>query len=285
MKELVIFTIATLTFLNGTNAQNIGSLNLSAGKKYAVENKVTTSSTSEMMGQSMETNATVTSLYNISLDELRDNTYKMTNTISALRMSMSTVGQNVNFDSEKKEDMDGPIGSALKGYINQPQPVVMDLSGNIIIAKDEDSTLATDSSKQAEIVLKQLGDPREQGFGAKMAFLPVPKNIAPGNVWQDSTSGNGVTKLTNYEVKSINGNVATISISGTEKRDTKMEMNSMEISTKTTGKFTGEGTVDITTGVVQHTNITEDASGNISVMGQDIPTAIKVTSETTVKSI
>lgn len=285
MKELMLFTIAALILLNVVNAQNNGSLNLSAGKKYAVENKVTTSSTSEMMGQSMETNATVTSVYSISLGELKDNNYKMTNTISALRMSISSVGQNVNFDSEKKEDMDGPVGSAIKGYINHPQPVVMDQSGNIIIAKEDDSTKATDSSKQAEIVLKQLGDPREQGFGAKMAFLPVPKNIAQGNIWQDSTSGNGVIRLTKYEVKSINGNIATISISGTEKRDTKMEINNMEISTKTMDTFTGEGTVDITTGVVQHTNITEDASGNISVMGQDIPTTIKVTSETTVKSI
>jgi hypothetical protein len=285
MKELMLFTIAALTLLNVVNAQNSGSLNLSAGKKYAVENKVTTLSTSEMMGQSMETNATVTSVFSISLGKLKDNNYEMTNTISAVRMSMSTVGQNVNFDSDKKEDMDGPIGSAIKGYVNHPQPVVMDQSGTIIIAREDDSTQATDSSKQAEIILKQLGDPLEQGFGAKMAFLPVPKNIAKGNLWQDSTSGNGVTRLTKYEVKSINGKIAAISISGTEKRDTKMEMNNLDISTKTTGTFTGEVTVDITTGVIQHTNITEDASGNISVLGQDIPTTIKVTSETTVKSI
>ena len=285
MKELVLSTLATLTLLTGINAQNNGSLNLSAGKKFLVENKVTTTSTSEMMGQSMETNASVTSAYTISLDGLKDNNYKMTNSISALRMSMSTVGQNVNFDSEKKEDMDGPIGTALKGYINQPQSVVMDQSGNIILAKDDDSTKATDSSKQTEIVLKQLGDPREQGFGAKIAFLPLPKNIARDNAWQDSTSEDGVTKVTKYEVKAINGNIATISISGTEKRDTKMEMNTMEISTKTSGKFTGEETVDIITGVVQHNNLSEDSAGTISVMGQDIPTTIKVTSETTVKSL
>jgi hypothetical protein len=57
----------------------------------------------------------------------------------------------------------------------------------------------------------------------------------------------------------------------------------MEIGTKTTGTFTGEQTVDVTTGVISKNNLTADAKGTISVMGQDIPTTVKATSVTTVK--
>ncbi|MEO7121371.1 MAG: hypothetical protein ABIY62_09755, partial [Ginsengibacter sp.] len=89
--------------------------------------------------------------------------------------------------------------------------------------------------------------------------------------------------VSNYVIKEINGNDAVVGITGTENRDTKMEMQGMEIGTKTTGTFTGEQTVDLTTGVISKNNIAADAKGTISAMGQDIPTTIKVASVTTVK--
>ena len=54
-------------------------------------------------------------------------------------MNMTTMGQNISFDSDKKEDMDGEMGSSLKDYINHPNAVVMDKSGNIILADKTDS--------------------------------------------------------------------------------------------------------------------------------------------------
>jgi hypothetical protein len=116
-----------------------------------------------------------------------------------------------------------------------------------------------------------------------MAFMPVSKTIKAGDSWQDSVSANGVTKVTNYVVKQINGNNATLSVSGTETRDTKIEMQGMEINTKTKGIFSGERTVDITNGIISQNNSTMNASGNVSVMGQEIPTKVKATSVTTVK--
>jgi hypothetical protein len=64
-----------------------------------------------------------------------------------------------------------------------------------------------------------------------------------------------------------------------------MENQGMEITTKTTGKFTGEEKVDISTGVVQSNTSTIDASGIVGVMGQELPTSSKVTSTTTVKPL
>ena len=43
----------------------------------------------------------------------------------------------MNFDSDKKEDMDGEMGNTFKNYINQPKPVVMDKSGNVIVSSSE----------------------------------------------------------------------------------------------------------------------------------------------------
>ena len=64
-----------------------------------------------------------------------------------------------------------------------------------------------------------------------------------------------------------------------------MEMQGMEINTKTTGTFSGEQTADVNTGIINQNNLTADAKGTISVMGQEIPTTVKATSTTTVKTL
>ena len=284
MKKIIFFTAAMMGFSAGTFAQNGGIINLAKGQKYVVENKVTTKSNSEIQGQSMESNADITSVYAIEVNDLNGNNYNMTNSISAIKMNMSSMGQSMNFDSDKKEDMDGEIGSKFRNYINQPKAVVMDKSGNVIISKQEDTANENDTSTQTEMILKQMGgDPAEQGYSAKMAFVPIPKNAKPGTTWKDSTSEDGITRVTNYSVKEIKGNAATISILGTEKRDTKMEMQGMEINTKTTGKFSGEEMIELTTGVVLQNNLSADSAGTIYAMGQEIPTTATVTSVTTVK--
>ena len=284
MKKIIVLGLATFGYISISFSQNNnGVLSLKKGQKYVVETKVTTTSSSEMQGQSMETNADVSTIYNIQVDDVKDNNYSMTNSISAVKLNMTTMGQTVNFDSDKKEDMDGEMGGNFKSYINHPNPVVMDKSGNIIIP-DKSDTVKNDSSvNAASVMLKQLGDPEQQGYGAAMAFAPIQKNIKPGTAWRDSTSKDGIVKVTNYTVKDVKGKIATVAISGTETRDVKMQMQGMEINTKTNGKFSGEETVDITTGVVQQNDTTMDATGNIYVMGQEIPTTVKATSVTTVK--
>jgi hypothetical protein len=297
MRKNILFTFVILVIAAGCSHKISGTtsvtphkeetkaaINLTKSQKYVVENKITTSSTSEMQGQSMETTADVTTIYNIEVDDVKDN-YNMTNKIAAIKMNMTTMGQNISFDSDKKEDMNGEMGTSLKDYINHPNAVVMDKSGNIILANKTDSSKKDEAASPTLMMIKQMGDPEQQGYGAKMAFILIPKKAKEGTSWQDSTSKDGVIKVTNYVVKNINGNTVTLSISGTEIRDTKIEMQGMEIGTKTNGKFSGEETVDITTGVILQNNSTMDASGNISVMGQEIPTKVKATSVTTVKPI
>ena len=277
MKKITLFTIAVTFISMGLFAQDNRSLNLKKGQKYVVENKISTKSSTEMQGQSMEANADITSTYNIEVKEVVADNYNLTNTVTAVKMNMTQMGQEMNFDSEKKEDIDGPIGSALKDYIKQPKEVVIDKSGKIISQKTDEKADSTN------MIAKQLGNFEATGYGADMAFESLPPNAKAGSTWTSKKDNAGISKTTNYTVKSINGNLATLSLSGDITSDTKMENQGMEITTKTTGKFSGEEIVDITTGVIQSNTSTVDASGIIGVMGQELPTSSKITSTTTVK--
>lgn len=276
MKKITLLFAASMALSTAINAQTNASLQLAKGQKYQVENKMETTSSTEMQGQTMETKANIASTYNIAVNDKTGDNYKLTNTISRIVMNMSMMGNEINFDSDKKEDMAGTMGQGLKDYINKPQQLQMDNTGKIITQPDADSSISQ--------IAKQLNF-AANGYGAQMTFLALPKNLKPGITWSEKTDDNGITRNTNYTVKDINGNIATISFTGTVSTDTKMEQQGMEISTKTSGKFSGEEKVDSKTGVIQSSNTTGDATGTVSAMGQDFPTSSKVTSTTIVKAL
>jgi hypothetical protein len=276
MKKITILFTAAICISTAINAQTTASLQLAKGQKYLVDNKMETTSSTEMQGQTMETKANIASTYKIVVNDKTGDNYNLTNTISRIVMNMSMMGNEINFDSDKKEDMSGQMGEGLKDVVNHPQNVVIDHTGKII------NQPATDSSVSQ--IAKQLNF-AASGYGAQMAFLALPKNLKPGTTWTEKTDDNGITRTTNYTIKEVNGNIATVTFTGTVATDTKMQQQGMEITTKTSGKFSGEEKVDSKSGVIQSSNTIADASGTVSAMGQDFPTSSKVNSTTTVKSL
>ncbi len=275
MKKITLFFWAVVLFSATSPAQTNGSLKLSKGQKYLVDNTISTTTSTQVQGQSMDTKSDIASVYSIEVKDEGNESYHLTNTITNIKMNMTMMGNDINFDSDNKEDMDGQIGSSLKDYINQPKEVQIDNSGNIITKPSADTSAESGVAKQFNF--------DASGYGAQMAFLALPKDPKVGATWADSTDNSGITKSTTYTIKDITGNIATVSFSGMLATQKTMEQQGMEVSTKTTGKFSGEEKVDTNTGVVQSNTTTSEASGTVSAMGQDFPTSAKITSTTTVK--
>jgi hypothetical protein len=283
MKKISLLAIMALTISMGVFAQNNASVNLKKGQKYVIENKSSTHSSTEVQGQSMESTIDATTTFNVEVKDVAGNNYNLTNILSAVKMNMGQMGQTIEFDSQKKEDLEGPMGSALKDYINKPKSIVIDKSGKVIPQKEDKKADSTDNA--ANMIAKQLGNFEESGYGAEMAFEALPANIKVGSTWSNKTDNDGIVKTTNYIVTAISGNLATISLTGTLTTDKKMEMQGMEMTVKSTGKFSGVEIADIKTGVVQSNTSTTDATGTVNAMGQEFPTSTKVTSTTTVKTL
>jgi len=276
MKKITLLFSAAFGFSMTIMAQSNGSLQLAKGQKYVVENKLTTTSNTQVQGQAMESNADISTVYNIEVKDMTSNKINLSNTISNLKMNMTMMGQSINFDSDSTNDMNGEIGKTLKDYINQPKGVAIDHSGHFIASTDTSATSG----------FAQQMDFEASGYGAEMAFLALPKNAKAGDSWTDNYSGDSsIKKTTTYTIKNIADNVATVSLTGTVANTKTMEQNGMEISTKTTGKFSGEEKVNTKTGVIESGNWTIDSAGTVTAMGQDFPTTTKVTSTTTVKTL
>ncbi|MDE3183016.1 MAG: hypothetical protein KGM16_06310 [Bacteroidota bacterium] len=276
MKKIQIFFAASICFSTATIAQTNASLKLPTGKTYQVENKLETSSSTDVQGQTMESKANITSTYKIDVKNKTGENYNLTNTLSHINMSMSMMGQDINFDSDSTSDMKGEFGSALKDYVNQPKDLTINNSSKIVSA-DSTDTSATGIAKRLNLA--------QTGYGTQLAFLPLPENPKVGTSWTENTNSDGMSRTTNYTIKDISGDIATIAFTGTDSVQTTMEQQGMEIATKTTGKVVGEEKVDIKTGVIQSGSSTGDASGTVSAMGQDFPMKTKITSTTTVKEL
>lgn len=276
MKKIQLLFVAAISFSMTTLAQSKTGLKLPTGKTYQVENKLETSSSTEVQGQTMESKANITTTYKIDIKNKTGNNYNLTNTISHINMNMSMMGQDINFDSDSSSDMNGEFGSTLKDYINQPKDIEIDNSGKIVSA-DSTDTSATGIAQRLNLA--------QTGYGTQLAFLPLPANAKTGTTWKETINSDGTSKTNNYTIKDISGNVATISFTGTDTVETTMKQQGMDISTKTHGKVVGEEKVDMRTGVVQSGSSTSDASGTVSAMGQNFPMSTKITSTTTVKEL
>ncbi len=274
LKTINLFATAAILTCSVSFAQTNNKLDLKKGQKYLVENNSSTYSTTEVQGQPMEVTIKATTTYQIEVTDNKDNLYNLTNTIKNVKMELTQMGQQVNFDSDKKEDLDGPMGSAFKTYLGVPQKVTINNQGDLM----------TEASKKTDKSATPLGDFESTGFGASMAFQALPKELKVGQTWKGSKTADGTITNTNYTVKAINGDFATLTISGDMDINKKMEQMGMEMTAKSKGKFTGEEVVNIKTSIIQSQSMVINSDGNIEVMGQELPTSAKVTSITSVKN-
>jgi hypothetical protein len=281
MKKSSLIVTLSLAISTASFAQT-GTISLNKGQKFSVENKITAVSNQEIMGQSMESKADINTLSTIEVKEVKDNNFDLINNILRMKASMNAMGQDMGFDSDKKEDLESDKGPDLRNIINHPKSVTIDKSGKVISGKKTEAK--SDPQDMTGMLTKLLGDnPNDDGYGVSMIFLTLPKNVAVGYSWVDSSSKEGIKKSTTYTVKEIKGSEAVISFTGTTETNTKSEMQGVEVTSNIKGSLKGEETVDTTTGVLKTKNTNIESSGTLSAQGMDIPMTTKITSSISVK--
>jgi hypothetical protein len=197
-----------------------------------------------------------------------------------MKAKMSAMGNDINFDSDKKEDMAGEYAASFKDIINNPKSVVINRSGKILNSNKPEIKSTDAQSNIMKMMLDQLlGDPEETGYGIDLAFVSTPSKIITGYNWTDSSNIQGIQKFTTYTVKEIKGSEAVITITGILNTDVKSQIQGMDIANKSKGNLTGEAIVDIATGVIKQKTTTLESQGSVSVVSQglDIPMTTKVT--------
>jgi len=266
----VLLFVSVISF-----AQKTGKLALSKGQKFLQEINGNVLITQSVMGQSIESKIDMASVNTIEVKDIKDTGYSLTYTITKLKMNMSAMGQDMNYDSDKK-DNDSTMGKGMSKLLNNPKKVDIDLMGKVTNAAKDTNDTNTDGDMMSGLQ-SMLGNPD--------AFLIIPSKVKVGYSWSDSVNKDDTKSNTIYTIKELKGNDATVSVKGTMQVSQKAQAQNMEFTTNSNGSFSGDLIVDTKTSVVKQRNSIVETTGTVDIMGQQIPMTTKVTSESIVKSM
>jgi hypothetical protein len=247
---LISFCIAILF----TNAQ---SIKLENGKIIKITTNIVAVSESPMGGESTNT---ITTTNSIKINAIEDKIYKATSTITRMVMDGEMMGQSMKFDSDKKDDMDGQMGQMFGASINKPSDISID--------KADGKITETSAEEKKESMMTSMGGESNAGGSA---FFVISNNKKVGDKWTITLDNDGIKSVKNYELQSLKENMATVSISSTNKGTTTKEANGMSMEMTIDNKATGTMIVDINTGLVKQINMNDETTGSMEMMGQSIP--------------
>jgi hypothetical protein len=278
---LGIISLAVLASLNSQGQAN--KLVLTKGQKLELSNEVKSKISMEMMGQSMEIISNVNMLQAIEVNEKSDSGYAVSATLKKMKMEGSAMGQNMNYDSEKKEDQDTEIGKNFKNKINAVTESQVNENGKTTSVKKAATEAEGAEGGNPMAMMQNMGGGNNEEAGAGAAFMVLPAGKKVSDSWSDSSNADGVKVNRTYTVKDVKGNETTVTLKGTQSISKKIENQGMEVNVLMDTKLSGEITVDTTTGLVKQKTITVEGTGTSEVMGQSIPITTVSTTTTIVK--
>jgi hypothetical protein len=286
LKKTSLLFVATFFFFSlVTNAQTTtGKLLLTKGQKMQIDNTVKSVTNMELMGQSMEMTSDAAMVNQVEIKDKANDVYTVTNTLTRLATSGSAMGQDYSFDSDKKEDLESEMGKVLKSQINVTKEMEFNTTGKLGTVK---KALETESSSKGNPMVDMMknmsGGGNDESGGTSDIFMVLPAGKKVGDSWSDSTIADGIKIYRNYLLKDLKANDATLTLTGTQSTNKKMEQQGMEVVVTLESKLTGELVVDTATGVVKQKTFVMDGTGSADAMGQAIPITTKITSTTGVK--
>ncbi len=269
----ILSVLALLTVLNITAQSYKPAVILSTGKKFTVITSVKGNMSQELMGQTMDIPMDVIMRSLLEVKKAEGKEYQLSSTVNHVVMSMSMMGQDMNYDSDKKEDREGQIGQAVAETIDKPTLFTINSYGKL---------------KEGSIVKSASPEKDAAGGNPIMAMLNMDENAAAspaltpfindsemkvGDSFTDSSiSSNGKDKKsTTYTLLEVKEGQAKFAIAGTATATKEMEMQGMQTVSITTTKTTGEFWVNIATGLLAKSVTNAAITGTIEVAGMSIP--------------
>ena len=260
---------------------NADAQKLAVTKGQKLETMTTTKMSMEVMGQNIDNESTSTS--NVEVKEVSTDGYLFANTVKHMTMKGSGMGQDISFDSDKKEDMDGQVGQAVKDKIGAVQEIQVDKMGKVSAIKEAvDSKPAGGLSGMAGLT----GDLAKGQPYPLLIQLPG-KGVKSGDSWTDSSGTVETIKtITTYTNKGIGADgAAMVSFTGTLAKTGTIEQNGMEIQMDMTGVTRGESSYDAASGLLKTTTSSAEIKGTLGIMGQNAPIAATVVSNIVAKKL
>lgn len=138
MKKWIVPAALLLSF--NSFAQPTPTPSYSKGQKFELVSDMKRSQTIEAMGQSIETNMTVSTTEHYTVDEAAPNKTTISRRVKRLSTSTSNpMMGDVAFDSDKESDRNGQIGQAVMPMLNEVITLTVDSRGKLAAVESSEA--------------------------------------------------------------------------------------------------------------------------------------------------
>ena len=272
MKSFLLLILMGLA-LNSSGQKNNAQIILTKGQKFSVH---TTISQEADMGMGMGMKNNTSSQNKFYIIDADDKNYTSSNTLTGLKVSIDFMGQQTNYDSDLKEDSSSEIGKSIQN-LNIPDTISIDkYTGSVISLKKTVPAAKEEGSNPMEMLFESLGD-KNDDMALSQAFFMIPAGKKTGDSWIDSSSTKEQKSIKTYTIKSIDKNLATITVTGKVESNIQTEAQGLQVNVNMTTKTNSEIIADTKTSLVSKYSTKADISGNMELMGQSAPITGKAT--------
>jgi hypothetical protein len=229
----------------------------------------------EMMGQTidMKMDNTTTSL--VEVKNASAQSFDISSTVKRVVMTMNSMGQDMNYDSDKKDESPNEMTKKLGEMVGKTANLTIDNKG-FITASDDTAKAEAAGGGFMGMAGNLANTANKIGASYDMvANFPV-KGVKAGDTWADSTVSAQGKMATTYTVLDVKGAEATIGMDGTVTQSGETENNGMTINLSIGGKSKGQYTMDVATGVIKKRTVVLDATGTMEMAGQSVPFTMKM---------
>lgn len=274
MKALRLTAVVGFCLLTASiSAQK--SIAVHKGQKYEVEIKSLMNSTTEAMGQSVETTVESKSTTQYEIMNTSSDGIDIQNTITRLKINTSIMGQESKYDSDEK-DNEGPLADKLAGRVNKPSLVTIDSKGTIIkretVPEDDELLGFDDSQKTNTDLFHPVFLSRELTTG--LSF------VDSFNVKKEKYESNEVGT---YVVKKVDNGIATIEYTAQQKVFSVMEQMGMEMNNNSVNDISTAIRLDLGTGLILSKETVINSNLTIETSGMSFPATAKTTVSVSIK--
>ncbi len=270
MKYTLLLTFLLFSVFVG--AQNFKpAVKLSPGKKYAVVNSGVGNMTQEAMGQSMDIplNATTTSL--LEVKNAIPNGYEMSNTNERFQMSISMMGQDMNYDSDKKEDRDGQMGKEFNNLIGKVGLFTINNWGLMINSTASPEGVSKSTQSSANPIMSMVSLSQDATSTPALNLFKTDAILKIGQSFTDSTVLDNNKNICVYTLTEVSNGNAIFSILCDGTASVTQETQGMQVVSNITTKATGQMLVSTETGLLVKKTLVSTISGTVEAGGMTIP--------------
>ncbi len=281
MRLLLLINVMVLSLF--TQAQKVtGKLNFQPGQVLNITTKTTTINVFNAMGRDIE----------IKADIVVDHQYKVTNTteenhtlgheINRIRLNSEGITGDLSIDSDSEKDLKGRFGEPIKEMKSMKYNMVIDPSGNTILAMSDGSNPAKKSSSSdalAQFTGELMDVIRVPKAGEASFFKVLPSTpVSLGDGWTTTHEYNGTKTEEAYSIAEITDDIILLNYLANSTTSTVQQAMGTEFTINVKNKIEGKIKVDRKTGIVKEKITKKISTGSSSSSFGEFP--VNSTSET-----